>query len=61
VTQQDEVGGWYLILDEVYTTGIDIYDLACPMEVGERTYYGFMYFAESDLTDLVAFVRGYEG
>jgi len=61
VTQQDPTGGRHLFLDAKYNTGIDIDDMVCPMDSDERTYYGFMYFADSDLIDIVAFVRGYNG
>jgi hypothetical protein len=59
VVQQDSAGGHHLFLDAKYNTGIDIDDLVTPMDSDERDYYGFMYDAEFDLIDIVAFVRGY--
>jgi len=59
VVQQDHVGGHRLTLDDKYNTGIDIDDVALSGEPDGRDYFGFMYNADFDEDDVVAFVRGY--
>jgi hypothetical protein len=59
VVQQDSAGGHRLVLDDKYNTGIDIDDVALSGEADGRDYFGFMYNADFDEIDVVAFVRGY--
>ncbi|MBZ5497703.1 MAG: hypothetical protein LAP85_14975 [Acidobacteriia bacterium] len=59
VVQQDAAGGHKLVLDEKYNTGIDIDDVSLSGESESRDYFGFMYNADYDEIDVVAFVRGY--
>ena len=59
VVQQDDAGGHRLTLDDKYNAGLDIDDVALSGSANSRDYFGFMYNADFDEDDVVAFVRGY--
>jgi hypothetical protein len=59
IVQQDAAGGHKLQFDEKYNTGWDIDDLALSGDSESRDYFGFMYNADYEETDVVAVVRGY--
>jgi hypothetical protein len=62
VVKQDETGGHTLSLDTKYTYGAEIpaSSVVIASQPGARSYFGFIYDADADLIDVVAFVSGYQ-
>jgi len=60
IVEQDAVGGHLLYFDDSFNVGEDVPDLAISSGANVRDYFGFIHNKTSELTDVVAFVRGYE-